>query len=91
MQDVMYALHNNSLTPGAAAELEGKLMFSILSQFGKIGRAALTVLRARSHDSSRPSELTTELRFAPSNFSLIYLITFLSLTPPPIPLEPSRS
>ena len=43
-------LSRRSLAASDAAELEGELMFSILSQFGRIGRAALAVLRTRGRE-----------------------------------------
>ena len=39
-----------SLHPPEAASLEGKLGFCILSQFGRVGRAALAVLRVRARE-----------------------------------------
>ena len=35
-----------------AASLEGKLQFCILSQFGRVGRAALSVVREHAHHST---------------------------------------
>ena len=43
-------LSSKELTASAAATLEGKLAFSILSQFGRVGRAALAVLRMRARE-----------------------------------------
>jgi hypothetical protein len=45
------AIESRQLRPASAASLAGKLMFAILSVFGKVGRAALHELRA--HADSR--------------------------------------
>ena len=50
MQAISKHLAAKRLSHHDAAELEGKLAFSILSQFGRIGRAALAVIRVRARE-----------------------------------------
>ena len=50
MQAISRHLAAKRLAHHDAAELEGKLAFSILSQFGRIGRAALAVLHVRARE-----------------------------------------
>ena len=42
------AIVDAQLSPAAAATLEGRVMFVITSQFGRVGKAALTVVRHRA-------------------------------------------
>ena len=50
MDTLQLHLRSKELSASAAATLEGKLAFSILSQFGRVGRAGLAVLRVRARE-----------------------------------------
>ena len=80
-------LDTGVMSPGDAAELEGKLMFSILSQFGKIGRAALAAIRQRAHDDKGSTRLSPELRD-----TLIFLFDLIEIFPSfDVPAYPVRT
>ena len=73
VKDIQEVLHSNSLSPGFAAKLCGRLAFVNAHVFNRIGRALLRPIIWRQRQSYGSHQLTQRLRFA-----LTWFLTLLN-------------